>query len=169
MNHTLGQNRIFSYPQIIFLELLINMLVLTYVHKLWGFPGGTSGKEPACQCRKYKRCKFDPYFWLELKTKFCLGEISHDWHWALFILCAPLSTTEGGASSFYLLNRAIPLHLTFARFQIQVLAASSKQWEKGGRFLGSWSPVLSSFCRSTHWDSLACKTSPSSLTTGNTG
>ena len=61
MNHTLGQNRIFSYPQIIFLELLINMLVFTYVHKLWGFPGGTSGKEPACQCRKYKRCKFDPW------------------------------------------------------------------------------------------------------------
>ena len=37
------------------------MLVLTYVHKLWGFPGGTSSKEPACQCRKYKRCKFDPW------------------------------------------------------------------------------------------------------------
>ena len=24
-------------------------------------PGGASGKEPACQCRKYKRCKFDPW------------------------------------------------------------------------------------------------------------
>ena len=23
--------------------------------------GGTSGKEPACQCRRYKRCKFDPW------------------------------------------------------------------------------------------------------------
>ena len=21
-----------------------------------GFPGGTSGKEPACQCRRHKRC-----------------------------------------------------------------------------------------------------------------
>ena len=27
-----------------------------------GFPGGTSGKEPACQCRRLKRCGFDPWF-----------------------------------------------------------------------------------------------------------
>ena len=26
----------------------------------WGFPGGASGKEPACQCRRHKRCRFDP-------------------------------------------------------------------------------------------------------------
>ena len=26
-----------------------------------GFPGGTSGKELACQCRKHKRCRFDPW------------------------------------------------------------------------------------------------------------
>ena len=26
-----------------------------------GFPGGTSGKEPACQCRRRKRCGFDPW------------------------------------------------------------------------------------------------------------
>ena len=26
----------------------------------WGFPGGTSGKESACQCRRCKRCRFDP-------------------------------------------------------------------------------------------------------------
>ena len=25
-----------------------------------GFPGGIIGKEPACQCRKRKRCRFDP-------------------------------------------------------------------------------------------------------------
>ena len=25
-----------------------------------GFPGGTSVKEPACQCLKHKRCRFDP-------------------------------------------------------------------------------------------------------------
>ena len=24
-----------------------------------GSPGGTSGKEPACQCRRCKRCKFN--------------------------------------------------------------------------------------------------------------
>ena len=26
----------------------------------WGFPGGTSGKESACQCRRLKRLGFDP-------------------------------------------------------------------------------------------------------------
>ena len=26
-----------------------------------GFPGGTSGKEPACQCRRLKRHRFDPW------------------------------------------------------------------------------------------------------------
>ena len=28
-----------------------------------GFPGGASGKEPACQWRRHKRCGFDP--WVE--------------------------------------------------------------------------------------------------------
>ena len=26
-----------------------------------GFPGGTSGKEPVCQCRRHKRCRFNPW------------------------------------------------------------------------------------------------------------
>ena len=26
-----------------------------------GFPGGTSGKEPTCQCRRFKRHQFDPW------------------------------------------------------------------------------------------------------------
>ena len=26
-----------------------------------GFSGGTSGKEPGCQCRRHKRCGFDPW------------------------------------------------------------------------------------------------------------
>ena len=25
------------------------------------FPGGASGKEPACPCRRYKRCGFNPW------------------------------------------------------------------------------------------------------------
>jgi len=24
-------------------------------------PGATSGKEPTCQCRRHKRCRFDPW------------------------------------------------------------------------------------------------------------
>ena len=26
-----------------------------------GFPGGASGKEPICQCKRHKRCRFDPW------------------------------------------------------------------------------------------------------------
>jgi len=26
-----------------------------------GFPSGASGKEPFCQCRRCKRCGFDPW------------------------------------------------------------------------------------------------------------
>jgi len=28
---------------------------------VWGFPGGAGGKESACQCRRHKRCGFDPW------------------------------------------------------------------------------------------------------------
>ena len=44
-------------------ELLDHMVVLFLVLKepiYWGFPGGASGKEPACQCRRHKRCRFNP-------------------------------------------------------------------------------------------------------------
>ena len=27
----------------------------------WGFSGGASSKEPACQCRRHKRCGFNPW------------------------------------------------------------------------------------------------------------
>ena len=32
-----------------------------YIHTILVFPGGASGKEPACQCRRHKRCGFDPW------------------------------------------------------------------------------------------------------------
>jgi len=32
-----------------------------YLMKYRGFPGGASGKEPACQCKRYKRNRFDPW------------------------------------------------------------------------------------------------------------
>ena len=28
---------------------------------IWGFPGGTSGREHTCQCRKHERCGFAPW------------------------------------------------------------------------------------------------------------
>ena len=36
-----------------------------------GFPGGSDGKEPACQCRRAKRCKFNPQ----------VREIPWGWAW----------------------------------------------------------------------------------------
>ena len=45
-----------------------------------GFPGDTSGKEPACQCRRLKRCRFDlwigkiPWRPLQPTPLFLLGE-----------------------------------------------------------------------------------------------
>ena len=34
---------------------------LRNVHTVfWDFPSGTSGKEPTCQYRRHKRCRFDP-------------------------------------------------------------------------------------------------------------
>ena len=32
-------------------------------HEGWGFPSGNSGKEPACQCRRHRRCGFNPWVW----------------------------------------------------------------------------------------------------------
>ena len=36
-------------------------MLLTPPLKTWGFPGGTSGKESACQCRRCKRGGFNPW------------------------------------------------------------------------------------------------------------
>ena len=33
----------------------------TEMKSRWGFPGGISGEEPACQCRKHKRHGLDPW------------------------------------------------------------------------------------------------------------
>ena len=36
------------------------ILEIIYLIRL-GFPGGSSGKEPACQCRRRKRCRSNPW------------------------------------------------------------------------------------------------------------
>ena len=33
--------------------------MLSCFYHLWGLPGGASGKEPACSCRRHKRCGFE--------------------------------------------------------------------------------------------------------------
>ena len=39
--------------------------------RLLGSPGGTSGKEPVCQCRRHKRRRFNPW----------IGKIPWSWKW----------------------------------------------------------------------------------------
>ena len=45
-----------AYPSSAFFKV-----IFTTVHFVKGFPGGTSGKEPTCQCGRYKRCSFDSW------------------------------------------------------------------------------------------------------------
>ena len=42
-------------------EVLWNFLYFLLLHTKFCFPGGTSGKEPACQCRRHKRRGFNPW------------------------------------------------------------------------------------------------------------
>ena len=46
-----------------YLEIFFKSLILDYPFIVKGFPGGTVVKNPACQCRGHKRCRFDP--WVE--------------------------------------------------------------------------------------------------------
>ena len=43
-----------------------------------GFPGGANGKDPPCQCRRNKRCRFDPWVgkipWSRATPGFLPGE-----------------------------------------------------------------------------------------------
>ena len=52
-----------------------------------GFPGGTSGKEPACQCKRQKRCGFDPW----------VGKISRRWKWQPLPVFLPGKSVDRGA------------------------------------------------------------------------
>ena len=37
------------------------LFFISHVYEMiWGFPGGVSGKEPTCQCRRH-RCRFSPW------------------------------------------------------------------------------------------------------------
>ena len=40
---------------------ILQARILEWVAVSFSIPGGTTGKEPACQCRRCKRCRFDPW------------------------------------------------------------------------------------------------------------
>ena len=52
-----------------------------------GFPGGTSGKEPACQCKRHKRCGFNPW----------VGKISWRYKWQPIPVVLPGKSMDRGA------------------------------------------------------------------------
>ena len=43
------------------LQMMILLIYKDISDFLPGFPGGTSGNESACQCRRFKRLRFDPW------------------------------------------------------------------------------------------------------------
>ena len=54
----------FSYAQYhlsLYIIFVIQLNIYVYIVQLGGFPGGTNGKEPACQCRRCKRCGLDAW------------------------------------------------------------------------------------------------------------
>ena len=58
---------------------------------LYCFPGSTSGKEPACQCRKHKRCGFS--LWV--------GKIPWRWKWQATLVFLPRKSHEQGSLASY--------------------------------------------------------------------
>ena len=66
-----------------------------------GFPGGTSGQEPACQCRRYKGLRLDPWVgkiawrkaWQPLKY-FCLENPTDRGAWQAIVCRVTESLTR---------------------------------------------------------------------------
>ena len=59
--HQLGRFFYIYFHYICFHMILHCILYCTILYFTLGFPGVTSDKEPTCQCRRHKRCKFDPW------------------------------------------------------------------------------------------------------------
>ena len=42
-------------------NMLMYLTFIKYLQCTTSLPSGSTGKEPACQCRRHKRCRFDPW------------------------------------------------------------------------------------------------------------
>ena len=66
-------------------EIILEKRKGSVLYKQYGFPSGISGEESTCQCRRHKRCRFDPYVgkipWRRewQPTPVFLPEKSHGW------------------------------------------------------------------------------------------
>ena len=55
---------LFATPWTVACQASLSFTIFQSLLKLmsyWGFPGGASGKESACQCRRHKRHRFNPW------------------------------------------------------------------------------------------------------------
>ena len=77
----------FSGLQFLYLYNMVMLGLCTYLGCIGGFSGGSGGEEPACQCRRRKRCMFDP----------CIKEISWRRAWQPTPLFLPGDPMDGGA------------------------------------------------------------------------
>ena len=48
-----------KYTYLVSMKMFV--LILHYSPEVRGFPGGASGEEPVCQCRRHKRSGFNPW------------------------------------------------------------------------------------------------------------
>ena len=106
-------------------------LLVSLIHCM-GFPGSTSGKEPACQCRRHKRCWFDPwverspggghgnplqYYYLENPTyrgawRAAMHWVTKSWTWPKWFSSHVHSTAHHSRETQHVLTqRHCPAHL----------------------------------------------------------
>jgi len=66
------------------LNFVFQLLYLERIHAFYeslDFPGGTSGKEPAGQCRRCKRCRFNPWVGKKDPPEFSIANYSSILAW----------------------------------------------------------------------------------------
>ena len=116
--------------------LLVSFLVLWWIPLvLLGFPGSTSGKEPACQCRRQKRWGFDPWVgkvpWRRILQYSCLDN-PMDWGASgiVFSLCVCVCVCVLSCVQLFVTTWTValqaPLSMGFPRW---------KYWKVGHHFL----------------------------------
>ena len=52
-----------SFKGFLLTVVIVTVIWIKFPHSHSGFPGGTSGKEPTCQCRRHKRCWVQSMGW----------------------------------------------------------------------------------------------------------
>ena len=103
-----------------------------------GFPSGTSGKEPARQCRRHKRCQFDP--WVRKMPRrsifnpfpySCLENSMEGRAWQATIHGVAMSQTQLKQLSMHMDGDAMMLSDNYLRIKFQALLETMQMDLKG--------------------------------------